>query len=224
MRVGEWRKKSRSAGTTNDIALQAHNTARRTGTTLQLEEANMRTAQREIRTHDESQTANNPEGRSLPPNCRSPETLLATENPRIGISRDYYQCEWFRILIGMMLLLISTIILPVIFLSGRSVVDLYEPALFSIIIGLFSSIFYIAIFVFLEEHHEGLERLFNTCIHTSPRSQKICLRLFAYVYPCGVLVADTLVFFFAILSMIFPFPLNWSVSSPGNYLSCSSSI
>ena len=193
MRVGKWPKRSRSVGTTNDIALQAHNTTRRTGTTLRLEEANMCTAQREIRTHDRTQTANDTEGSSLQPNSNSPETLLATENQRIGIFRDYYQCEWFWILIGMMLLLISEIILSVISEFG-SFVALFIPVLVSITIGLVSSILYIAIFVFLAEHHEVLERLIKTYTHISPRWQKSGLRLFAYIYPCGVIVGNTIAY------------------------------
>ena len=190
MRIGQWPMGMTSAPATPSIALRSQNTIRRTGTDLSNEETTTDIVRPRIHPQAENESVRD----SLPQDTSSAESLVVSEDTRLISSRDYYQFEWFWVLIGMIFLMVSEIIIIGLVLFANVVV-LWAPILMSVAIGLISSLLYTGIFVILLEYHEAMEKFLDKYACLGPGLQHLCLRVCAYVYACGVIVAIAFVFF-----------------------------
>ncbi len=123
-----------------------------------------------------------------PHDTSSMENLVVTEAGRRDLSRDYYRFEWFRILIGMTIVMVSEIIIGVLVRFG-DIVTLWIPILNSVAFGLASLFIYTGVFVLLGVYHEAMKRAVDKYARLSPGLQRTCLRFCAYAFPCGVVVA-----------------------------------
>ena len=193
MKIGQWPTRTTSAPTAPSVFLQIHNTVHRTGTDLQNEEVNMGIV-RSRAPNDTTQAENEAAGIVQPQNASSAHNPGVTEDRGPELTLDYYHFEWFRILIGMILVMVSQIIVSVLTLLGDILV-LLQPVLTSIGIGLVSSVLYTGFFVVLMEYHEAVGKAVHKYTRLHPRSQQKCLRFCAYAYPCSVVVGLALVFY-----------------------------
>ena len=169
---------------------RTQNAIRRTGTDLQNEESSMGTVRPGTHSDDSTQSEHGQETReaSQSHNTAPVENLAVVEDRRPGLSPDYYRFEWFRILIGMMLLMVSTVIIRVL-VTFEDILWLWPLILISLAFILGSSLFYTHIFVILMEYHGPIGRYLNRHAHLRPRLQSNCLRICTYTYACGVLAA-----------------------------------
>ena len=188
LRIGQWPTRITPDLAPSSIALESHSVIRWTGTELQNEEINIGPAR--LRTHSDNQMHSEHELESgevsLPHDASSSEHSALLEDGGQDLSHNYYQFEWFRILIGMMLLMVSEVIIFGLF-AFDSVVLLWFSIVTSIAIGLFSLVLYAGIFVFLMEYHEAVGNFLNRYARLRPGLQHFCLRLCAYVYALGVI-------------------------------------
>ena len=186
-RIGQWPNKMTPDLPTPSIPLEPHSAIRRTGTDLQNEEIRIDTARCRTRSDDRTRSEHEHESGevSLPHDTSSSEHSAVLEDRGQDLSRDYYQFEWFRILIGMMLVMVSEVITFGLVEFGN-VVLLWYNILNSIAIGLLSLLLYTGIFVVLMEYHEAVENFLNRYARLRPGLQHFCLRLCAYVYALSV--------------------------------------
>ena len=190
LRIGQWPTRMTPDLPTPSIPLEPHSAIRRTGTDLQNEEISIDTARSRTlsddRTHSEHELESGEV--SLPHDASSSEHSAVLEDGGQDLSRDYYQFEWFRILIGMMLLMVYEVIIFGL-VAFENVVLLWPGILSSIAIGLLSLLLYIGIFVLLMEYHEAARNFLNRYARLRPGLQHSCLRLCAYVYALAVIAA-----------------------------------
>lgn len=184
MKIGQWPTRTTSAPTAASVFLRTHNAVHRTGTDLQNEEVNMGIV-RSRAPNDTTQAENEAAGIVQPQNASSPHNPGVTEDRGPELTLDYYHFEWFRILIGMILVMVSQIIVSVLARLGN-IVLLDFSVLTSIGIGLFSSVLYSGFFVVLMEYHEAVGKAVHKHARLHPRWQHKCLRFCAYAYPCGI--------------------------------------
>ena len=120
----------------------------------------------------------------------SAENSIGSKDRGLFLSRGLYRFEWFRVLIGMVLLVVSEFIVYVLVFVRLipNVVLLWYPFLVSMAFGLFLLLLYTSIFVVLMEHHEAIEKILDKHAHLWPGLRHTCLRRFAYFYACGVIV------------------------------------
>lgn len=88
----------------------------------------------------------------------------------------------------MVLLMVSEIIISIL-VTFADIVELWPFFLSSLAIGLCSSLLYTGIFVFLTHYNEAIEKSLDRYARVRPWLQRICLRICAYAYACGVLAA-----------------------------------
>ena len=135
---------------------------------------------------------------SLPHNTSLSEHTTIWQVQGQDLSRNYYQFEWFRILIGMVLLLVSEAIIYglVLFGSSTSFANHEEDGfyglfvtmqLFLVLIAvvLFESLLYTGTFVVLMEYHEAMSKFLYRYARLPPGVQHSCLRFCAYFYAVG---------------------------------------
>ncbi len=187
MRVGQWPKETTTNSSASSIAPETHNAIRRTGTDLQHEEANMGTMRSRTYSDGNTQAEHEATGAPQPHDTSSMENLVVTEAGRRDLSRDYYRFEWFRILIGMMIVLVSETIIAVLATLG-DIVTSWFPILKSVAFGIASLFLYTGAFVLLGEYHKAMKRAVNKYARLSPGLQRTCLRFCAYAFPCGIVV------------------------------------
>ena len=197
MRVGQWPTETTPNPSASSIALETHNAIRRTGTDLQNEEADMGTVRTRTNSKDNTQAEDEAARSPQPQDPPSLENLVVTEARRHLLSRDYYRFEWFRILIGMIILLVSEIIISVLVRLG-DIVTLWQSVFNSVAIGLASLFLYTGFFVLLGEHHEAMKRAVEKYARLSPRLQRTCLRFCAYAFSCSVIAAVAYISSFAL--------------------------
>ena len=188
LRIGQWSTKITPEFATPSIALESHSAIRRTDTELLNEEISIDTARSRTRSDDQTSSEHQHEyGDVSQPHTTSPSEYLAVFEDRGPNSSDYYyQFESFRILIGMMLLMVSEVMIRVLAFKPP-VMILWFHVLTSITIGLVSLLLYIGIFVVLMEYHEAVANFLNRYARLWPGLQRFCLRLCAYVYALGVI-------------------------------------
>ena len=184
MRIGQWPTGMTSASATPSIALRFQDTIRRTGTDLNNEETIIGI----VRPRTHPQAENESVRDSLPQDTSSAESLVVSEDTRLISSRDYYQFEWFLLLIGMVFTMVSQIIVFGLVLLGN-VVGLWISFLTSIAVGLISSLFYTGIFVILLEYHGAMEKFLDKHACLGPGLQQKYLRFCAYMYAFGATTA-----------------------------------
>ena len=178
LRIGQWASTITPALATSSIALRSHSAIRRSGTDNQ--------------THSESE--HKPGEASLQQTASPSQHSAVLEDRGQNLPHDYYEFEWFRVLIGMILLMVSEVIIFVLAISGKLLVVFYwQTILISIAIGLFLSLLYTGAFVVLTEYHEAVENFFNRYIRLRPGVQHACLRLFAYGYASIAIAAVVVV-------------------------------
>ena len=177
------------------IALEPHCAIRRTGTDLQNEEISIGTARSRTRSDDQMRSEHENEFGEVSPShdtsLSEHSTILEVQGQ--NLSRNYYQFEWFRILIGMMLLLVSEVIIYGLVIFGG--MDLREGlgffefiiVVFSVLVAviLFVPLLYTGTFVVLMEYHEAMGKFLYRYARLPPGMQHICLRLCAYFYAVG---------------------------------------
>ena len=187
LRIGQWPSRLRTDLATSPIALRSHSIIHRTGTDLQNEELSIGTARSRTRSDNQmhSESEHEPGEVSLPHNASSSQHSTVLEDLGQDLPYDYYQFEWFWILIGMILLMVIEAIVIVLDVFGN-VVTFWQNVLTFIAIGLFSLLLYIGFFVVLREYHEVVENFFHKYTRMRPGLQHICLRVCAYIYALGV--------------------------------------
>lgn len=187
MRIGQWPTKTTLAPS---VVPEAHSSIRRIGTDPVNEELSVGVVRSRTCPNDGGQPENDA-ARETPPH--DTEHCVATQAQGSVLSYDYYQLEWFWILIGTILLMVSeTVIWFLVTFGDFAIIILPIPVLISIAIGLVSSMHYIGVFFILMEHHEEIESAIYKYTRLRPGSQNLCLRVCAYAYACGVIVAFAL--------------------------------
>ena len=196
MRIGQWPARMAPAPTTPTFALETNNAIHRSGTDLLNEEEDIGT----IRSRNSMNSSTNSENdatRVHPSySTSSAEDLATVEPPESNVDRDYYQFEWFWILIGMIVLMISIVVLVVLAYMGNIVVFAFS-ILLSLAIGLGSTTLYTGIFVVLMEYHEAIGKAVHRYARLQPELQRTCLRVFAYAYACGVVAVVAVLFVYS---------------------------
>ena len=189
LRIGQWPARTTLALAGPFIALESHIAIRRTGTDLENEETNIGAVRSRTISDNIMQSETEAARISHPHDTSSVETSVQSNNSGPNLSLDYYQFEWFRILIGMVLLMVSEDILLALVAVAltTNVVTLWLSFLISVAVGLFSLLLYVSIFVVLMEYHEAIEKFLDKHAHLWPRLQHTCLRASAYIYACGVI-------------------------------------
>lgn len=195
LHVGQWPTKMTPAFATPSVSLETTIAIRRTGTELQDEEESVGTIHSRTcsddRTHSEHQHDSGEV--SQPHNTPTTEDLTLSKDRGQKLSSDYYQFEWFWILIGMVLLMVSETIMFIFVVYwdavGPAIILVWPAVLISVAIGLCSSLLYTGIFVVLTEHHEAIEKCLDRYARVRPWLQRTCLRVCTYAYACGVLAA-----------------------------------
>ncbi len=186
MRIGLWPKKLTSALAAPSTAPKTHSAIHRTVTDLQNEEITMDT----IRSSTSSNSSTQPENEAARVDqshvTASNEDSVEREDSGHSAIRNYYQFEWFRILISMVFLIISEVIIYGLTMYGNIVV-LWQIFLWMAAIGLVSSILYTGFFVVLMEYNKVMENFVQKYARLPPEPQHICLRVCAYLYACGVI-------------------------------------
>ena len=190
LRIGQWPSRMTPELATPSIALETHSAIRRTGTDLRNEEISIGTARPRIRSDDQTRSNYQDEGGdvSMPPSEHSAVFEDRGQDP----PHDYYQFEWFRLLIGMVLAMVSEVIISVLILvvdGATMIVIFWKIILISVAIGVSSLLLYTGIFVLLMEYHEAIENFLNRYARLRPALQHACLRLCAYIYALGVIAA-----------------------------------
>ncbi|KAI9718434.1 MAG: hypothetical protein M1812_004155 [Candelaria pacifica] len=180
MYVGQWTCRATSASGDELIASSTLPRARRTGMDLQNEEENVESVSTRVASSTETQAAEV----TLQDTTPLGDNLRATREQTL----NYYQLEWFWLLIFMMFFLLSNITMFVIVSwaasSGQySTMYAIEVSLKGAAIGTFFLIVYACIFVLLEEFHEPLEKAVETYARLSRQLQRRLLRVCAYAYP-----------------------------------------
>ena len=187
LRIGHWPNKMTPDLPTPSIALEPHGAIRRTGTDLQNEETSIGTAcsrtLSDNQTHFESE--HEPGESCLPHNTPSSQHSAVLRDRGQDLPHDYYQFEWFRILIGMVLLMVSQLIIATLS-TLHNILRLWEY-LTMFAIGLLWLLLYTAFFVVLMEYHGAVESFLSRYARLRPGLQHFCLRLCAYVYLYSVL-------------------------------------
>lgn len=197
--VGQWLAKTRPGSpalATPSIILEPIAAVRTTGTTaLQNEEETIGTVDTRTPTDDSthSEHQNEPEEVSWPHDTPPTEDLKLSNDGGPNLPCDYYQFEWFCILIGMVFLMISEIMIFVLAVYHEIIGSSEEIKWLNIIIlggiGLLPPLLYTGAFVLLMEYHETIGNLLDrfACVPFRPWLQRIGLRIFAYGYVCVIL-------------------------------------
>ena len=182
LRIGQWPASVTSALAPPPTALERNDVIRRTGTDLQNEEDNVGSARFRLSSIDHTQMENEVAETSQPLDTSS--TANAVSGTNLKFPRDYYQFEWFWILIVMMVLINSAVIIHAIVLLeyNGSVLWVWESGLVSVSIGLGSSTIYAGTFVVLMEYHGVIEKAGTKYARLPLSFQNTCLRVCAYVY------------------------------------------
>ena len=196
MRIGQWPAPTTPALTTPSIALETINVIRRTGTDLQNEEENAGTAHFRLHSGDLLQAENEVVATSRPLITSTAGNTVPVTTCGLDLFRDYYQFEWFWILIGMMVSITSTVIIMTIsaLVNYDQIASVSMGALTSILFGLGSSMLYAGMFVGLMEYHEAIEKVGIKYARIPLGWQHLCLRCCAYVYAGGVIACVIFVF------------------------------
>ena len=164
----------------------------RTGTTLQNEEIEVG-IDRAVHGHD---------GRSAevlfsdsPHPAHHPQTKVPapTKNSRLPEPHDYYRFEWFRILIALILLVTSQIIISILTLSGN-VVTFVVPIVSMVAVGALATFCFVITFIGLQRCQTPMEALLQRYFGLRPTLLQSTLRVFAYIYPIGVIIALTFLY------------------------------
>ena len=177
----------KSAHATPSIALDTHGTIDRTETDIPSEEMTIGTDSSRTCLEDRMQPGNEATQLRQPYDTSSAQNSGEVEDRGLEFSTDYYQFEWFRILIGMVLLIVSEIIIyGLVGLEG--IIEKWGDLLMPVAIGLLMSLLYIGIFIVLAEFHEAIGKLLHRYARLRPRIQHICLRFCAYCYAVGAVM------------------------------------
>ena len=190
LRIGQWPAPTTSALAGTSIALETHVAIRRTGTDLQNEEINIGTGGSRTVSDNNTQSETEAAKVSHPQDTSSAENADQSKDSGPNLSLHYYQFEWFRILIGMMFLMVSDVITHglVIVTFTANVVALWLNVIISVAVGIFLLLLYTSVFVVLMEYREAIEKFLDKHAHSRPRLQHKFLRGFAYVYACSIIV------------------------------------
>lgn len=190
LHVGQWPAKMTPDFATPSVSLQTTIAIHRTGTELQNEEESVGTIHSRTCSDDGTHSEHQHESGEIPQPHDAPPTedLTLSKDRGHNLPCDYYQFEWFWILIGMVLLLVSEFIIFTLVILG-DIVTLWPSFLILLGIGLCSSLLYTGIFVVLTEYHEVVEKFLDRYARVRPWLQRICLRVCTYAYACGVLAA-----------------------------------
>ena len=192
LRIGQWPSRITPELATPFIALETHSAIRRTGTDLRNEEISIGTAHSRIYSDEQTHSDYQHEygDVSVPHNTTSYEHSAVFEDRGQDPPHDYYQFEWFRLLIGMVLAMVSGVIIFVLILvvyGATMIVIFWKMILISVAIGVSSLLLYTGIFVLLMEYNEAIENCLNRYARLRPALQHACLRLCAYIYALGVI-------------------------------------
>lgn len=190
LHVGQWPAKMTPDFATPSVSLQTTIAIHRTGTELQNEEESVGTIHSRTCSDDGTRSEHQHESGEIPQPHDAPPTedLTLSQDRGQKLPCDYYQFEWFWILIGMVLLLVSEFIIFFLVML-QNIVTLWPSFLILLGIGLCSSLLYTGIFVVLTEYHEVVEKFLDRYARVRPWLQRICLRVCTYAYACGVLAA-----------------------------------
>ena len=197
VRVGEWlpRLPAEATGSSND--LQNHSIGSRTRTDLENEELGLDSLPaRAI----EQSSASVGVGRLIipqDPGQSLTKVLEPSGNQRSGTPHDYYQFEWFGVLIGMIIITTGQIIVSIIIQlsywlkdQSRSSVagaEFYYMVQIQMCVFDLEMVFaYTLAFVLLTQHHQELGSFLRTYTRIPSGIQRSALRLMAYVSPCAV--------------------------------------
>lgn len=168
--------------------MRSHGAIYRTEADLQNEEVSIGIARSRTCSdnHTHSESEHDPREVSLPHNASSSQHSTVLEDLGPDLPRNYYELEWFRILIGLILLMVSEVVVLALVERG-DVLGFWDYNVTFVAIGLSSLLLYTGTFVLLTEYHEAVEDFFNKYIRIRPGLQHICLRLCAYIYALGVI-------------------------------------
>ena len=189
LRIGQWPARNTSPLFNSPIALETDCNIRRTGTDLQNEEENVGTARSRLHPGSHLQIASGDEEETS--QSALAENAIPIIDSGLDLSRNYYNFEWFWILLGMMVLNVSAIISLEIFVLARlssSIIGFWLPLVISISIDIVSFTLYTGLFVVLKEYHEVIEKAVIKYARLPRGLQSFCLRICAYVYAVGVVV------------------------------------
>ena len=191
LRVGQWIVASPANQTTSHVPPENLNVSRRTGTDLQNEEHNMMSVDSTPGPRDALKVGVD-SSLSFRHACTVPWETLETTNPASSPVQHYYQFEWFRILIGQMLLASSFVVLMMIYFLGATrgkVMGYWSIILRTVSIELIFLLFYIVTFVVLTHYHGHLGKFGERWTGISRPTQRKWLRISAYLYIVGVMFA-----------------------------------
>lgn len=192
LRVGQWVPTSSAIQIASQLASENRNVSRRTGTDLQNEELNM-TSVDFTSGPGHAYSADIDSSLSFNHACTVPqEALETTDNPASSSVQHYYQFEGFRILIGQMLLMTSFVIITIIYYLSASrgkVVEYWLAILLTVFCEVVLLVFYIATFVLLTHYHGNCGKFGERWTGVSRPTQRKLLRISAYVYVVGAMIA-----------------------------------
>ncbi len=186
MRIGQWPTKLTSALATPSTAPETHSAIHRTVTDLQNEEIAMDTIRSSASSDGSNQSENEATRVDQPHVTTSNKDSVEIKDSGHSTIRNYYQFEWFRILVSMILIIISEVIIYGLSTSSN-IVLLWQIFLGMAAMGLVSSILYTGLFVILMEYNVVMENFVQNYARLQPGLQHICLRVCAYLYACGVI-------------------------------------
>ena len=180
--IGAWPLGTCTGLSTENIEMMEPRAIVRTGTNISREEREVETSQR---------------------------NHLANNSGSIPNSQEVQRLEWFMILVVLLFLLICGVIIYVLLVEGLAsinFVQLYPRIVQSFLsIGFYTTI-YIGFFVVLTEYHSAIGAFLDRYLYFRRRYQRLCLRLFAYLY--AVCVAVRMVF----ILMGYVLPVYWVFS------------
>lgn len=191
--VGRWVSRPRSNDGNQNYVLQNRTTVQRTGTDLVNEESDIGATRNRTLPRNDIRVDNEVATRDQPNESAHVENSAMPSDQHMALIPDYYRYEWFRILIGLIIVMASEIIITVLvrispdlsisLTTGRvvdSVISIYQMAFFA----LEAILLYTVIFVTLRQHHRSLGAFFRNYCKLSYPVQRGSLRFLAYAYPC----------------------------------------
>ncbi len=171
IRIGAWPLGTSTGLSTENVEMMEPRAIVRTGTNISREEREVETSQR---------------------------NHLANNSGSVPHSQEVQRLEWFMILVVLLALLICEVILYVLVIEGTAsiiIVDLYQTIIQSFLtIGFYTTV-YIGFFAVLTEYHSAIGAFLDRYLHFRRRYQRLCLRVFAYLYALCVVLRVPLVFF-----------------------------
>ena len=184
MRIGQWPKRKTSVSTTHPIALENQGAIRRTGTDLHNDEINIGNVHSRTPLDDNRQFGDDASGTSQSDDAALADMSVVTRDKPSTTPHDYYQFEWFWILIGMVLVMVSALIIDGLIFYQNIVSPIVA---IRVALGLLSLLIYTSTFVILTEYHEPMERFLDKYARIGPGLQQGCLRFCTFLYALGLI-------------------------------------